>query len=78
MPIYRCPECGNHGEPGVNIPSKSSFEIRGMMDGKHVFKWGSCGVGLLRRGLISNKLTRIPDSAWKEMDREWTSRFPTP
>ena len=77
MPTYRCPECGNSGEPGVNIPEPSAFELRGQLQGKLVFKCGQCGAGLLRRGMFSKKLTRIPDESWREMERQWGAKFST-
>ncbi len=76
MPIYRCPECGNRGEPGVIIPEPYAFEVRGRSQGKHVFKCGRCGTGLRRCGYLSNKLTKIPTDTWTEMEREWGAAFP--
>ncbi len=75
MTRYRCPKCGNAGEPGV--PSQSApywFELRGRLQNKHVFKCCECGAGLLRRGILSKKLTELPADKWAEMERQWRVR----
>lgn len=72
MPRYRCPKCGNAGEPGVpEQPTPYGFDMRGRLQNKHVFKCCECGAGLLRRGIFSNKLTLIPADTWTEMERQW-------
>ena len=76
MPTYCCPECSNTGGPGMSH-EPSAFKIRGQLQGKPVFKCGQCGAGLLRRGIFSNKLTRIPDTTWQEMERQWDARVST-
>lgn len=76
MPVYTCPECGNQGEPGFIIPEPYAFQMRGRMQGKHVYKCGRCGTGLQRNGLLSKKLSKIPVHTWTEMEREWRAAFP--
>ena len=76
MPVYSCPECGNRGEPGVIIPEPYAFQVRGRMQGKHVYKCGGCGTGLRRYGLFSRELIKIPAHTWTEMEREWEAVFP--
>jgi len=78
VPTYKCPKCGSKGEPGVTMPEHpegmEAFEIRGQIQGKHVFKCRQCGAGLLRRGMFSNRLTVLPSETWQEMERQWTHR----
>jgi hypothetical protein len=76
VPVYRCPECGNQGEPGVIIPEPYAFQVRGRMEGRHVYKCGQCGAGLRRPGMFSKRLTKIPPETWTQMEREWEAVFP--
>ncbi len=73
MPNYRCPSCGNRGEPGAS--ASDAFEIRGQANRKHIFKCGQCGAGLVRRGTFSNKLTQLPADFWADLERQWHAQY---
>ena len=76
MPVYICPECGNRGEPGLITPQPYAFQLRGRVEGKHVYKCGRCGAGLRRHGFFSKELTKIPTGMWTQLEREWNAAFP--
>ena len=76
VPIYQCPECGNQGEQGVIAPEPYAFQVRGRLQGKHVYKCGKCGAGLRRCGYFTHRLATISTDTWTEMEREWEETFP--
>ena len=74
MPTYRCPLCKSVGENGSR--PTCAFENRGREASKPVFKCRKCGVGLLKLGMFSKKLTAIPPHEWAPMEHEWYTSFP--
>jgi len=76
MPVYQCPECGNRGEPGITTPEPYAFQTRGRIQGKNVFKCGSCGTGLRRCGYFTSRLAKVSPDTWMKLEREWERAFP--
>ncbi len=73
MRNFRCPKCGNRSKDFDG--SDGGFELRGGLQNKLVLKCRQCGAGLLRRGILSSRLTPIPADTWAEMEREWEAHF---